>query len=268
MWTRDRNTAMTRTHMKRSLRNRVLPAMLFICTAFASTAVLAGEIKVGQDKELETTDKGALTGAARKAAVTELDNVPGEDLWVCYLWAQIDRGAEGPLYIEFFQEINGGESIVHRHEETGYDGGKFIKIPIELEGNIGFNKDRNYTIKIVQANAKGNDIVLGKTKIKLIKSGRKASDDEGDEGGSGGGGGDAKKKDDLSEQDIADSLAGPEEAGQKKAPDEEETGEEAPPPVEPKKGCSVTAESPSGFSGPLVLLLAAAGLTFGRRKRS
>ncbi len=247
--------------MRRSLRNRVLPTILFICTAFASSAAFAGDIKVGQDKELATTEKGNLTGEGRSAAVTELDNVPGEDLWVCYLWAQVDRGAEGPLYIEFFQTVNGQESIVHRHEEANYDGGKYISIPIELEGNLGFNKERTYTIKIVQANAKGKDIVLGKSKIKLIKSGRKPAEPEDDGGGS--------EEEEVSEQDKADSLAGPDEEEQTEAPDAEPEsgGEEAPPPVEPKKGCSVAGDSPTGFSGPLVLLLAAAGLGFGRRKR-
>ena len=250
-------------HMKRYLRNRVLPTLLFVCTAFASSAAFAGDIKIGQDKELATTEKGNLTGEGRSAAVSELDNVPGEDLWVCYLWAQVDRGAEGPLYIEFFQEVNGQESIVHRHEEANYDGGKYINIPIELEGNVGFNKERTYTIKIVQANAKGKDIVLGKSKIKLVKSGRKPAEPE--EGAGGGG----DEEDEASAQDIADSLAGPDEEEQTEEPDAEpDTGEEAPPPGEPKKGCSVSADQPTGFSGPLVLLLAAAGLGFGRRKRS
>ncbi len=246
------------THNKTQPRRILLPG--FVATAVLLTAGIAhaGEIKFGQDKPLETTDKGALTAAGKKAAVKELDNVPGEDAWQAFVWAQIDRGAEGPLYIEFWQEVNGSPSIVHRHEESGYGGDKYISAEFDLEGNIGFNKDRTYTVKAVQVSAKGKDLVLAKGKIKLIKSGREPEDESGDGG--------EDSEEDVSDQDVADSLAGPDEVEGDNGDDPKpEPDEQAPPEVKPKKGCSVQV-SDNGWSGPMVLLLAAAGLVRRRRK--
>ncbi|MGB1016303.1 MAG: MYXO-CTERM sorting domain-containing protein [Nannocystaceae bacterium] len=248
------------TH-KQSLQHRMLiPG--FIATAMLLTAGFAhaGDIKFGQDKPLDVSEKGALTADGKKAAVKELDNVPGEDAWQAFVWAQLDRGAEGPLYIEFWQDVNGTPSIVHRHEETAYDGKKYLSTEFDLEGNIGFNKNRTYTVKAVQVNAKGKDITLAKSKIKLVKSGRKPAEEE-----SGG----DDEGDDASDQDVADSLAGPdeedEEVGDKSV--EPEVEEQGPPEVKPKKGCSVQATD-NGWSGPMVLLLAAAGLVRRRRKHA
>ena len=152
--------------MQRSKITRtLLPSVFFAWTALAGATALAGEIKIGQDNELETSDKGALTPAGKKAAVTELDNVPGEDLWVAHIWAQLDRPAPGPLYIEFWQKINGQDAIAKRHEEADFEGDKFINIAVELEGNLGFNKDREYSIRIIQASAKGSDIAAGLKKV-------------------------------------------------------------------------------------------------------
>ncbi len=245
------------TH-KQAPSRRMLPAIVAAAVVLTAGMAHAGDIKFGQDKPLETNDKGALTGEGKKAAVKELDNVPGEDAWQAFVWAQLDRGAEGPLYIEFWQEVNGNPSIVHRHEESGYDGGKYISAEFDLEGNIGFNKNRTYTVKAVQVNAKGKDITLAKSKIKLIKSGREPAEDEG---------GEDSGEEDLSDQDVADSLAGPDEEEEEVGDKEpEKTDEEqGPPEVKPKKGCSVQV-SDNGWSGPMVLLLAAAGLVRRRRK--
>jgi len=232
----------------------------FIATAMLLTAgvAYAGDIKFGQDKPLDATEKGGLTADGKKAAVKELDNVPGEDAWQAFVWAQLDRGAEGPLYIEFWQDVNGTPSIVHRHEESGYDGGKYLTTDFDLEGNIGFNKNRTYTVKAVQVNAKGKDITLAKSKIKLIKSGREPAEEEGGE--------DSGEDGDVSDQDVADSLAGPDEEDKEIGDkDPEPKDEQGPPEVKPKKGCSVQAAD-NGWSGPMVLLLAAAGLVRRRRK--
>ncbi|MCA9690877.1 MAG: hypothetical protein R3A51_17315 [Nannocystaceae bacterium] len=244
--------------MQRSKITRtLLPSVFFAWTALAGATALAGEIKIGQDNELETSDKGALTPAGKKAAVTELDNVPGEDLWVAHIWAQLDRPAPGPLYIEFWQKINGQDAIAKRHEEADFEGDKFINIAVELEGNLGFNKDREYSIRIIQASAKGSDIVLARGKIKLIKSGRKPTADE-------GGGGDEEEN--VSEQDKLDSFAGGEQEKGDADAEPESGGDEAPPPVEPKKkGCSIDTTE-HRWPGSALLLLGAAGLLYRRRR--
>lgn len=219
--------------------------------ALCSTAAWAGEVKVGAT-ELTVDDKGNLTAEGRKAIVDTLDEVPGEDLWKAYIWAKLDNAAEGPLYIEFYQNLNGSDSLVWRYEESNFNGGKYYSAEIELAGGRGFNKDRTYEIKAVQVSPKNKDITLATGKLKLIKSGKKPPKDP-DEG---------KKTKEEEEQDARDSLAEDD-----KSSDEPKPTEEAPPPVEPKakKGCTVDSDS-SAWNGALLLLVVGAGVAARRRR--
>jgi MYXO-CTERM domain-containing protein len=221
--------------------------------ALCSTSAWAGELKVGA-APLDVDDKGNITASGRKAAVDTLDEVPGEDVWQANIWAKLDNAAAGPLYLEFYQNLNGTDSLVWRHEEGDFAGGKFFSGEVDLQGGRGFNKDRVYEIKAVQVSAKGKDLTLASGKVKLIKSGKKpeksADDGEDDE---------AKEN-----QDAHDSLADDDKSsGDEPKP----TPSEAPPEVEPKakKGCAIDSDS-STWNGALLLLVIGAGIAARRRR--
>ncbi len=239
--------------MRRSLHRMLLVSAFALPLLIGSTAS-AGEIKFGQEM-LDVTDKGTLSSDGKKNVVTELDNVPGEDMWLAHTWAKIDKGAEGPLYVEFFQKLNGENMLVWRYEEGSYDGSKYVNMEIELEGRLGFNKNRTYDVRVVQVSSKGKDIVLAKSKIKLIKSGRKPPPDEDEGEGEGG--------DEPEDDDEFDTYGDDEEP-----PVEADAPSEAPPPIEPakKKGCSIDSDE-IGFNGALVLFGLAGGLLARRRRR-
>jgi MYXO-CTERM domain-containing protein len=220
--------------------------MATLCTA---SVAWAGEIKFGAT-QLEVDDKGNLSATGRKAVVDTIDEVPGEDRWEVHLWAKLDNAAEGPLYFQFSQNLNGTASDVWRYDEENFAGGKYFSASFELEGGKGFNKDRTYDVKAVQVSPKGKDLTLATGKIKLIKSGKKPEKGPEDD--------EEKVPED---QDAHDSLAGDE-----KEPAGDETSKEAPPPVEPKakKGCSIDSEN-NTWNGALFLLVLGAGL-FARRR--
>ena len=221
--------------------------------ALSSTTAWAGELKVGT-APLEVDDKGNITAAGRKAAVDTLDEVPGEDTWPAHIWAKLDGAGAGPLYLEFYQNLNGTDSLVWRHDAGEHAGGKYYSGEVELAGGRGFNKDRVYEIKAVQVSAKGKDLILASGKVKLIKSGKKPEKAAGDE--------DGEEKD--PDQDAHDSLA-EDDKSSGDAPKAEPT--EAPPPVEPKakKGCAIDSDS-STWNGALLLLVLGAGFAARRRR--
>lgn len=233
------------------LRRWIFPTALAVAALGSSTVAWAGEIKIGATK-LEMDDKGNLTSAGRKAAVDTLDEEPGEDLWKAFFWAKLDNAAQGPLYFEFYQNLNGTDSQVWRYDAGEYPGGKYFSFEIELEGGKGFNKDRTYEVKAVQVSPKGKDLTLATGKIKLIKSGKKPEKKEGEEG-----------EDKVPEdQDAHDSLAGGED------PAGDGNGDkEAPPATEPKtkKGCTIDSDS-SAWNGALLLLGLGLGLATRRRR--
>jgi MYXO-CTERM domain-containing protein len=240
----------------RTLRNwlKIGAAATGLVVALTATPALAGEFKFGEGIDsLQVDDKGKLTADSKKNALKELDKIPGEDEWDLNLWASLDGGRdEGPLYIEFWQKVQGNDAIVYRHEMNDYDGRRQILVSIILEGNVGFNKDRTYKVKAVQVNSRGKDLVLATGSLKLINTGRKVEEEEG--AGEGG-----EEERESASQDELDSLAGPDEE------DEPDAEPVAPPPVEPaKKGCSVAGEYDAGFNGLMILALAGLGLR--RRK--
>lgn len=226
-----------------------------LAVALMATPALAGDLKYGEGVgSLEVDEDGKLTGGK---SVKELDKIPGEDAWDLSLWASLDGGrAEGPLYIEFWQKVQGQEAIVHRHEMDDYDGRRYVLVNILLEGNVGFNKDRTYKVKLLQVNSRGKDVVLATGSLKLINTGRQPEEEEPAKGEEG-----EEEEYESQAQDERDSLAGPEDEGQE--PDAPTAAE--PPPVEPsKKGCSVAGEYDAGING--LMLLALAGLGLRRRK--
>lgn len=221
--------------------------------ALVSPAVFAGEVKFSAEP-FDTDDKGALTDAGKSAATKTLASVAGEESWPLHIWAKIDKGAPGPLYVEFFGELpgSGKRYLAWRYEHSAYDGEKFVTIEVELEGDRGFNRGKTYAVELIQVNDKGKNIKLASSSITLEYTEAEESEDEG---------GDDGEDDELSEQDELDSFAGG---------DEKESGdgsEEGPPPIAAetkKKGCHV--EPGMGAApGVLVMLLLGAGL--GRRRR-
>ncbi len=203
----------------------------------------------GQDS-LETDDDGKLTEAGAKTRTNEVDRIPGEDDWELKLHARMGKyAAEGPVYTEFYQTVQGKEYIVYRHEDTDYDGSRLYTTVMLLEANIGFNKDREYQVQIIQNNGQ-RDIVMARGKVKLIDTGREAEGvDEGED--------EDEDEDEGEDEDEDVSDDGASEGG------------EAPPPIDEtpakKKGCTVASGGALdvGFSGLAILLLAAAS----RRRR-
>ena len=218
-------------------------------TAAVAPAAFAGEVKVLAEAP-EVDGSGKLTGKAE--TIKEINSEAGEELWTVHLWAKLDKGAPGPLYAEFFGDLNGKKYLAQRFEKSDYDGEKYVTWSIELDGNLGFNRDRSYTLELNQLGPKDKSIKLASAKITLRYTEpapleEEGGEDEGDEGEDEG--------DDLSEQDVHDSLAG--DGGE---------GGDGPPPVTPgtkKKGCSV-GTSPVGAGGLLAMLALGA---FIRRRR-
>ncbi|MFV8751040.1 hypothetical protein ACNOYE_10885 [Nannocystaceae bacterium ST9] len=218
--------------------------LLFATSAWAGPG--AEEIWFGTGADsLATDENNAVTSEGAKTKTDEVDQIPGEEDWEVRIAAKLNGYAgTGPLYVEFYQTIQGTEHIVWRHEEPNYDGNRNMAITTVLEGNHGFNKNREYRVQVVQNNGK-RDIVLARGKVKLVDTGREVPEEE-DEGGD----------DEPSKQDEIDTLAGEDD-------EEEDEGEaagdgEAPPPIDDtpakKKGCSVVDEPGVGFSGMLILI--------------
>src|SRR5262245_60947706 len=99
----------SRTHL---LRRLTLPTA-FALALLGSRAAHAGEVKVGASP-IEIDEAGKITTKGKSAIVDTLDEEPGEDIWKAYVHAKLDNPAPGPLYIEFFQELDGNKSSVWR----------------------------------------------------------------------------------------------------------------------------------------------------------
>lgn len=228
---------------------RSLPLALTLGGALlVAPSAFAGEVRFAAEA-FDTDDSGKLTDAGRKSAVKELPSLPGEDVWVLHLWAQLDKGAPGPLYVEFFDKLpgSGKRYKAWAYEHSAYDGEKHVTMEIELEGNVGFNKDHTYTVELVQVDDKGKNLELAKGQIKLVYTEGKPEGEEDDED---------DEDEQADAQDELDSFAG-----------DEGGSDEAPPPVTPpstKKGCRV---DPGIGAAPGVLVLMLLGAGVARRRR-
>jgi MYXO-CTERM domain-containing protein len=250
--------------MRPILRNVLLSATLSVSAVTAGfvvgltpTPAWAGpnseEIWFGTGVDsLETDDEGVVTPAGEKTKTKEVDRIPSSDDWELKLHARMGKyAAEGPLYVEFYQTVQGKEYIVMRHEDGDYGGERLYTQVIELQANIGFNKDREYRVQIVQNNGQ-RDLVLAKGTVKLIDTGRKAEGAEEEEG--------AEEKEEEGEEEEEEEEEEDEDGGEASA------SGEAPPPIEEpgkKKGCSVGASDADdlgamGATGLGILLLGAA----------
>jgi MYXO-CTERM domain-containing protein len=241
---------------RNNLLRRLTLSSAFALAALSSAAAYAGEVKVGATP-IEIDDAGKITAKGKSAVVDTLDEVPGEDRWIAYVHARLDNPAPGPLYIEFFQDLDGNKSSVWRHDENDFAGDKYFYGELELDGRKGFNKNRTYDIKVTQVNAKGKELTLATGKIKLIKSGKKPETPKEEES-------EAEDKA-AAEQDAHDSLGGGDgNEGDGSTPNPD-SASEGPPPVEKKKGCSVDADG-QAWNGAMVLLALGAGFILRRRR--
>jgi hypothetical protein len=241
----------------RFLRALTISTAIGLGCLFAVSTAHAGEVKFGEGPmSLATGDDGKLTDAGRKTAVTALDKVAGEDEWDLRIYAKLDKGAGGPLYVEFWQtvEVLGKKQVskVFHHEDPNYEGGKYVAYNIVLEGKVGFNKDRTYNVYFVQVGKNDKDIRLASSKLELINTGREPEKGEDT--------GDGAEEEEASDQDALDSLGGPDEEEE----EEPDAPAEAPPETEAsKKGCAV--DGGIGFNGALMLLLLG-GTVLSRRR--
>jgi hypothetical protein len=214
---------------------------------------LAGEVKFGA-KPLAVDGKGKITDAGRKAAVTTLENVPGEDMWMLHMWAKLDRPAPGPLYVEFYGNYKGKRYEVWHHEEKTFEGTKYVSLSFELEGRSGFNKNSDYEVEITQLDQSGKNMKLAKGKLRLVKVEAKKKKKE-----------EAKEEEEETEEEEEEDEGDVDFAGEGGYAGLE-GGDEIPPPMvePPVERCSVDPMA----SFPLVtFLLLVVGHGMARRRR-
>jgi MYXO-CTERM domain-containing protein len=230
--------------MLETIWKRIITLAAFVVVFAGVTPAWAGELLVGAEP-LEVDDKGNITKAGRAAAVTSIEALPGDTAWVLHLWAKIDKGAVGPMYVEFYRDHEGKKLTAYRDEHAEYTGDKFLSYTVEIPRSRGFRPDETIELAFVQALEKG-DIKHAKGKVKLEKSSQPApasADDAEPE---------SEEPDDGLEDDDGDEpYAAPPPASTE------------PPPIEPasKKGCSTSSTIPP--LGLTVLLLFAVA----RRRR-
>jgi hypothetical protein len=237
---------------------RSISLSLALSAFLFSGAVWAGEMKFGA-QPLEVDDNGALTKAGRSASSGALESVSDdEELWVLNIWAKIDKGADGPLYVEFYRDHAGSRLMAYSHEHTDYAGDKYVSLTIELAGDMGFHFDDTLSVEAIQIGGNDKKKVLAKSKLTLKKGAAQPAGGGGGGGLAGGGGDDGEEAGDeepVSDQDIADSFAGGDEAGAGDAsPDAD------PPPIDPegKKGCRVDESGGVPWAVAIMLALAVA----------
>jgi len=213
-------------------RLRWFSPLLLATALLAPSAAWAGDVKFGAEP-LATDDDGNITAEGKASATQTLASEPGEEVWPFNLWAKIDKGGPGPLYVEFVGKLPDGKKYVtYRYEHADYDAEKFVSLSFELEGNLGFNKGKTYEVKVLQGNVKPDkpDIILATGKITLEYTEPPAEDDEVDS---------PDPDDDTSAQDEFDTLSGPDDGAGDEPP------AEGPPPVAPqKKGCTIGSTDP------------------------
>lgn len=206
----------------------------------ASGLAWAGDLKIGKDP-LETDDAGKLTKAGQSAAVTEIEAAPGNEEWTLHLWAQIDKPAEGPLYVEFYRKRDGKELVAHRHEIADYAGDKYVSVEIVIDRSQGFAPGEMVDLAFVQ-NVGGRDAKKAKASVALKASTAPEPKDE-----------EPEPEDELDDEQEA------EDEGSEAAEPEPAAAPAGPPAVEPgdKKGCRTGATTPTGWWAVVVIALVA-----------
>jgi hypothetical protein len=210
-------------------------------TTFVMVAVLAapGELLVGSEP-LPVDDSGKLTADGKAKALTKIEaSEPGEEVWTLHLWAKIDKGAEGPLYLEFHREHKGERLLAHRVEYDDYGGEPYTSREVEISRSQGFRIGDTIDLTLIQI-VGGKDVAKAKGKVELAASSKPAP----------------AAKDDAPGQDEVD----PNEAREIGSTPDANAG--GPPPVEAgKKGCAI------GEPSPVWLLLGLVLVNRGRARR-
>jgi MYXO-CTERM domain-containing protein len=203
----------------------------------ASAPAWAGEVKVGFEP-LDTDDSGKLTKEAADQAVTTLEAQPGNESWMVNLWAKIDNGADGPIYIEFGRVRDGRRLIAAREEIADYAGDKYLSASVEIFRSDGFRPEEVIQVAFVQ-NIGGKDAIKASTDVTLAASSAPEP-----------------KAEAPDEPPPEDDLDGPDEDDA--APAAAPPSPDGPPPVESgdKKGCTIAGPTPAPAWMLLVALLA------------
>jgi hypothetical protein len=229
-----------RNIMIAAIWHRIIVVAAFVVTLAGVTPAWAGELLVGAEP-LEVGDDGNITKAGRSAAVTKLEALPGNSAWVLHLWAKVDNGAVGPMYVEFYRHHEGRRLTAYRDEIADYAGGKFVSHTVEIPRTRGFRAGETIELVFTQSLVGKGDVKYVKAKIELEKSSQPDPEPEPEPEP------EDEPEDDLEEE--ASTVPEPEPAPE-------------PPPIEPasKKGCTLAATTPHAA---LALLLLAA---FRRRR--
>lgn len=193
-----------------------------------SSLAWAGDLKIGKEP-LDTDDDGKLTKAGQAAAVTEIEAEPGNEAWRLHLWAQIDKPAEGPLYVELYRQREGKELVAHRHEIADYAGDKYVSVDLEIDRSEGFRAGETVDLAFVQ-NVGGRDAKKARAKVTLVASSAPEP---------------APEPEEPEEPEEPDAPEAPDDAPDPSAP-QPAAAPDGPPPVEPtdKKGCRAGATTP------------------------
>lgn len=228
-----------------------LSVFVLVGLLLASGGAWAGELRIGVEP-LEVDGQGKITDAGRKAAVTEVEAEPGNELWTIHVYAQMDkRTVEGPLYVEIYRERNGKQLVAYRKDYPDYDGARYVSIELELERTDGFAPGQTVEVAFVQDVA-GRTVKWAKSPLTLLASSVPPEPEE--------------------EQELEDELDGEDEDEDELDGEDEEAAAAPPqpaaPPSEPppvtsgnKRGCRMGGPEPSAW---LVLL----ALIGARRRRT
>ena len=242
--------------IRRLVRSLFLVATMST-TFFVATSASAGELKLSS-APLEVDDDGKITKAGRAAATKELLSAPGEHVWSVSLWAKIDRGAEGPLYVEFLRENSGGKLMAYRYDYDDYGGEKYLSLDIELSSDLGFRPDDKLIVEVVQIATNDKRLKHASSKLKLVENPDKGAPAAAEQSDAD----DESAEPDASAQDELDGFGDDEETS---APPPPPT---APPPIEPqaKPGCAITGTN-TGTLPPIAAGVLFLGLLAWSRRR-
>ncbi|HWB76095.1 MAG TPA: hypothetical protein VG755_14095 [Nannocystaceae bacterium] len=207
---------------------------------FALVLAAPGELLVGADA-LAVDDAGKITADGKAKAVSELEeSAPGGEAWTLHLWAKIDKGVEGPMYVEFHRD-HGGERLLAHRVELDFDGGQYLAQDVDISRSQGFRIGDTIEVSCVQIIG-GKDITKAKGKLKLVASSKPPPKEAP---------GEAKEEVDPNEaSEIASTPSAGPDGG---APPKVESGD--------KKGCSIAGAS----TMPWLWLLGIAAI---RRRRA
>lgn len=211
-------------------------------TSWIIAFVLAapGELLVGSEP-LPVDDAGKITADGKSKAVAELEeSAPGEEAWTLHLWAKIDKGVAGPMYVEFHRD-HGGERLLAHRVELEFDGGQYLAQDVDISRSQGFRIGDTIEVTCVQIIG-GKDITKAKGKLKLVASSKPPPKETPGEA-----------QEEVDPNEAREISSAPSEAPASAGPPKVESGD--------KKGCSIAGAS----TMPWLWLLGIAAI---RRRRA